>query len=352
VTKKVEFSASMSGEWPKFDSSKHHIFDLEDMRRSRPVQDASGMFEDFREKGWCFVKLPEKFPFAALAELTQQVEHFFSLDEKTKQLHSGPFGFGYSSLDHKEGIRVLTGLRRWEFEKHNLVPGDLIENFAKISTFLDELSLLLTLSLAKPFGIKPSSLAKLADIPVAYGRHFGMLDMALYYNKQKSANPPPPVGSSVNEVNCVPHYDPGLLSISFMSTNEGLQLLDPRTGEWISGPNNSVPDQRNIAVVWLGEAAVKVSNTPVKAGIHRVIYPQVAEHRLTMWYEMCTVTQAEPPEEEVLPEGNVSVASLLGAEVEVKPGETKFDILRKIERNLGVPPSKVRRIDDSFHYTL
>ena len=36
-------------------------------------------------------------------------------------------------------------------------------------------------------------------------------------------------------MNCVPHYDPGLLSISFLSTHEGLQLKDPTTGTWFAG---------------------------------------------------------------------------------------------------------------------
>ena len=36
-------------------------------------------------------------------------------------------------------------------------------------------------------------------------------------------------------MNCVPHYDPGLLSISFLSTHEGLQLKDPATDSWFAG---------------------------------------------------------------------------------------------------------------------
>jgi hypothetical protein len=36
-------------------------------------------------------------------------------------------------------------------------------------------------------------------------------------------------------VNCVPHFDPGLLSISFLSSAEGLQLQDPATGAWFAG---------------------------------------------------------------------------------------------------------------------
>lgn len=37
----------------------------------------------------------------------------------------------------------------------------------------------------------------------------------------------------------------------------------------------------------------KASLHPVKAGIHRVVYPTNGKPRLTMWYEMCTVKQVK-----------------------------------------------------------
>jgi hypothetical protein len=52
---------------------------------------------------------------------------------------------------------------------------------------------------------------------------FGMLDIVSYFNN-KSGFQPPHNGQTIEEVNCVPHYDPGLLSISILSTHEGLQL--------------------------------------------------------------------------------------------------------------------------------
>lgn len=77
----------------------------------------------------------------------------------------------------------------------------------------------------------------------------------------------------------MPHYDPGLLSLSFLSTHDGLQLRDPATGRWfagifiniylnnlnklfinaIIGPVNTRKGQENLGVIWLGEAAVNAS---------------------------------------------------------------------------------------------
>ncbi len=151
-------------------------------------------------------------------------------------------------------------------------------------------------------------------------------------------------------MNCVPHFDPGLLSISFYSDNEGLQLLDPRTDEWIHGPINTLPGQEHIAVIWLGEAAVKASKNPVKRGIHRVIYPANGKPRLTLWYEMCTVRQATEPEDIYVNGNNVTVPNLNkeAQSIQVNKGEKVVDILRKIERTRGIPSSKIWRLVDTF----
>lgn len=44
-------------------------------------------------------------------------------------------------------------------------------------------------------------------------------------------------------------------------------------------------------VIWLGEAAVKASKGEMKAGIHRVVYPQSSSPRISAWFELCTVDQ-------------------------------------------------------------
>jgi len=306
------------------------------------------MGQEFKDKGWCFVKLPPKFPYS---EIEKQLAPFFSKSEEYKAKHSGPYGFGYSEVPHKEGLRLLTGNRLFnDFLPNGFVPTECSDFIQQLSRVLDDLTMRLTLAISQPiFGRLGPSLAKNADIPVAYSGHFGMLDTALYHNQKTSQIPLVSIGTSVDDVNCVPHYDPGLISLSFFSNNEGLQLQDPKTGNWIAGPVNTIQGQEDIAVIWLGEAAVKASKLPLKAGIHRVVYPQVAKPRLTVWYEMCTVKQATEPDQSYVNPGSVNVPNLPGSlPVEVKEGEKVVDILRKIERTRGIPMSKVRRLDDSF----
>ena len=93
------------------------------------------------------------------------------------------------------------------------------------------------------FGQNHQDLAQRFDLPLLrnpnhYDR-FGMFDIVQYYN-QKSSNETNKTlierydanVMNVNHMNCVPHYDPGLLSLSILSTVEGLQLLDPTSNQW------------------------------------------------------------------------------------------------------------------------
>jgi len=250
---------------------------------------------------------------------------------------------------HTKRECVLTGVRLHnDFLKNNLVPLEWRKSVENLSSILDDMTMNITLALSKVlFEAKASVLARKADIPVGFGRHFGMLDFAYYYNT-KTVETTPEVGTSVDEVNCVPHYDPGLLSLSFLSNTEGLQLKDPTTDKWVDGPVTTNPGEHDIGVIWLGEAALKVSKN-LKAGIHRVVYPKVPAPRLTAWYEMCTIKQATEPEG-TYEASTLTVSNLPGSTpIKVKEGTKKIDILRKIERHKGVPMSKVMRLDDSFH---
>jgi len=340
----------VSDNFPTFDPSLYNIISIKDILENNPKA-VKQISQEFVDKGWCFARMPSEFP--STKNLSSIFGKFFSQGDSVKNKYAGPFGFGYSTVPHKEELRILTGYRLNNFKKNNLIPSDCIKNLEALSFALDDLSLQITDVLSEPlFGCNVSSLALNADLPVAYlhESHFGMLDTAFYFNRKPTELPLPPMGTSVSEVNCVPHYDPGLFSISFLSTNEGLQLQNPKTKEWIAGPINTINGQSDICVIWLGEAAVKASKKGLKAGIHRVVYPRVAAPRLTMWYEVCTVKQATEPDQTYL-NGDVTVPNMPGSKpIKVKNGETNLDILKKIERTRGVPMSKVDKFEDKFKY--
>lgn len=248
-------------------------------------------------------------------------------------------------MDHKEGIRFLS-----QHFPREVKDDKLRQTAHQVCNYLDAYSLRISLALAQRLGISASKLAVEADLPVAYGSHYGMFDIAKYFNKLAGQSPPAE-GTSVDDVNCVPHYDPGFLSISFFSDAEGLQMLDPETNQWYAAPLSTIDSQKEYGVLWLGQAGVKASEGKWKAGIHRVIYPATSGSRLTMWYEMCTVDQVNGPDDAAaVPEGEIQLPNIKGpgSMMLTMKGDTQTDVLRRIERKRGLPMSKVPRIQDSF----
>jgi len=172
-----------------------------------------------------------------------------------------------------------------------------------------------------------------------------MLDIAYYLNTMLEGP---------TDVNCAPHYDPGLISLSILSTSPGLELQDDN-GVWIKGP-----EKRDIGVVWLGEAAQRASSnhTPLKAAVHRVVYPTELNPRLTIWYEVCTSKQEVIPETTNYP--NTNSNSFNFKQLESPAREEKFiltnathdnapivvssksktEALQKIENLRGIPMTK------------
>ncbi len=131
------------------------------------------------------------------------------------------------------------------------------------------------------------------------------------------------------------------LSISILSTHEGLQLKNMMNNEWIYGPLDP-----NIGVIWLGEAASRITQNRLKPGIHRVTYPQEEKCRLTIWYEVCTIKQlrglSNMKTNDRLTGGAVTFQNIPGsAEMTVLPGETKLDFLKRVEKVFGLSIFKI-----------
>ncbi len=88
------------------------------LRAVHKLDDTRSYLDDLKEQGWCFVEFESSLDEWGHSErpvnITEPVDHlkqFFQQSSSEKQKCSAPFGFGYSSVDHKEGLRVLTGRR-------------------------------------------------------------------------------------------------------------------------------------------------------------------------------------------------------------------------------------------------
>ncbi|CAF1467501.1 unnamed protein product [Adineta ricciae] len=214
-------------------SNTRPIVDLNKILKSNDSTEIQRMQQQFESNGWCFVTLPtELIPTSAL---THELQQFFQGCEYKKRYSQRTPIYGYSQVNHKEGLKLLTGRYYENFVNKGLVPKNLMHPLNYFSQAFDAVTKRLVEVLDEHFVFqsKPSlaSLFKKADLPLK-DEHFGMLDIVSYFNN-KNGFEPPENGQSTDEVNCVPHYDPGLFSISVLSTHEGLQLKDMTTNQWI-----------------------------------------------------------------------------------------------------------------------
>jgi len=134
----------------------------------------------------------------------------------------------------------------------------------------------------------PDSLGRELDIPLLKPNdtQWSMLDVAYYFNNsQKFAE-----SSLIVDENCAPHYDPGLLSLSILSTHIGLELFDPISQKWYSHTG----EEKQIGIIWCGKAAQDASNGLLRPAVHKVIR-QLDKPRMAIWYEICTANQVPGP---------------------------------------------------------
>ena len=245
-----------------------------------------------KKRGYVFVRLPPKL-VEQIDEATNIMEQFFSNSEQYKKRFFKEPIFGYFGVNHKESFRVLTGSRINE----QTYP----MNFNKVKELIDYVDKLMystAIKLAPTLFPNLSENAKRLDIPFFNGKDWwGMFDTARYFNDGRN-------------VNCAEHFDPGLLSFSFRSTEEGLQLKDEH-GKWIK-----VPADKTLAVLWTGKAATDI-NPEIKPGVHRVMCNTFRKQRLSMWHEICTAAQEH---KELI--------------------KKKDDVAFKFESKTGIPMSK------------
>ncbi|HSW76971.1 MAG TPA: hypothetical protein VLG50_07985 [Candidatus Saccharimonadales bacterium] len=231
-----------------------HLVDI--LSNNKEVVDE--VIKRLRCDGYVFVQLPPVF-IKQVDECKKQLQSFLNLPIQKKSMYHVEPIFGYSSFDHKEVFRFMTGTRINE-----VIWPPSFDAIQQLAFLLDSMV--------------PTIVSTLFDNVVIDNNHipfkkWAMLD-TVYYNNTTTRP---------NNLNVVEHYDAGLLAFSFLSTEHGLQFKN-QSGEWIDSPRDC-----SIGVIWVGDAIRQYKSDDHAVGIHRV-----ATHhkpRLAMWYEVCTYAQ-------------------------------------------------------------
>ena len=326
----------------------HPLVDLEKLFLDDRVE-ILRLQQELEAHGWCFLRLSQNARLFAtqLNHIREPLATFFSGNLAKKSPYLSSDAFGYTRVNHKEGIKLLTD-QQGNITSRNALPTNLNATLQHLSQLISDLT-----SRLKPiiFNLTGSNHRRSEQVEIS---ELSMLDIAHYFNQNRGPSLAPEVGFDTNEVNCVPHYDPGLFSLSILSTLDGLQLKDQRTNTWIDGPDNSQTDQSNIGAIWLGQAASTLTGNRLKAGIHRVIYPRMAHHaRLTIWQEVCTNSQLQQLSQHAAqtlllqPGVQVTLANQPGSKpIAVLPGgENQHDFMRRMEGERGISLSKLAPSD-------
>lgn len=300
---------------------------------------------EFETHGWCFIQLSHQHN--GLADKLKQVQitlsTFFNQDQAEKMQYRTTTTIGYSRVDHKEGVKVLVdkeGLNNF----HGRFNDDMEQALHDLAVLCNSFTHVIKSVIFKmPTLVQSSTRGAVLLSPL------GMLDIVHYFNERTGPAQLPEVGMDTNEVNCVPHFDPGLFSLSILSTCDGLQLNDRLENKWIDGPNNSLADQHSIGVLWLGEAASILTENRFKSGIHRVTYPTIPHTpRLTVWQEVCTMSQIAKTLEQsqsssVIPHNaTVQMTNQPNSAPFFIPsgGETVNHFMKRVENERGLSMSK------------
>jgi hypothetical protein len=123
---------------------------------------------EFESNGWCFVFLPTEL--IPESNLTNELLKFFESDNRKNKYSQSPAIYGYSKVNHKEGIKLLTGSYFGEFANKGLVPETLVQPLNYLCQVLDTLTkrLIKILDQHLVFQQQPSlsSLIERVDLPL------------------------------------------------------------------------------------------------------------------------------------------------------------------------------------------
>ena len=300
----------------------------------------------FSEKGWIIVDYPEDIKLQ-LKMFYDGFSNFLQKPLEEKQKYVQLTNFGYVSNDYKEAYRWLTADLLQLFAP----PLEFSENLTNFTIILDNFFLKFiqkagenlfhyfneNIPLITPYLQKHNILQTKGFYS---GYKFGMLDLVEYHSENLTRE------YIVDE-----HCDPGLISLSMLSNESGLELFDVAKNEWFKVPLNK-------GALWCGLEGSHsgYNHQGFKAGKHRVAKNKSGK-RLAMWYEVCSKNQVS--KDYILMKKDVKLGlDVYNIKVKSFPikvrdgekdtiimvdGEMRIDTVKSyLEQKLGLPISKVK----------
>jgi hypothetical protein len=183
------FSAQTNRKMSSSSNNSQIIINLNKILNLNDSSEIKRMETEFESNGWWFISLPtELIPNSTLIE---QLSSFFESGWGRRLYRMNRGIYGYSKLDHKEGIKLLTGTYFEQFANKGLVPLQLVKPMNYLIQVLDTVAkrLIEVLDQHCVFQTEPSlsTLIDRVDLPLEE-EQFGMLDIVSYFNHHQMEN--------------------------------------------------------------------------------------------------------------------------------------------------------------------
>ncbi len=129
------FSAQTNRKMSSSSNNSQIIIGLNKILNLNDSSEIKRMETEFESNGWCFISLPtELIPNSTLIE---QLSSFFESGWGRRLYRMNRGIYGYSKLDHKEGIKLLTRTYFEQFANKGLVPLQLVKPLNYLIQVLD-----------------------------------------------------------------------------------------------------------------------------------------------------------------------------------------------------------------------
>ena len=258
------------------------IVSLDAIANSADENEIERLRTNLTAQGWSLVHLPAALRPQLQAFCAVSKDFFENEQQDAKEKYQIPPSFGYAQNAQKQSLTYLTGGMVDDSSRAELIPD--FKNLQQVyCDFMHALDAVLRRVLdragEKIYGAGfegarseiPLLRASGLDSGSPNRKNFGMIDAVRYNNRDPH--------------NVLVHVDPGLLSLSYFSDAQGLEMLD-REGRWVQVPWNDL----EVGILWNGLKAQQITDGRMPGGKHRVRYHGQAP-RFTSWYEICDVQQ-------------------------------------------------------------
>jgi len=238
--------------------------------RKRNEQAVKGAISSLKEHSYIILELDDE-ELQIVSEAFGVCQTYFNGDDKCKKEYRVSSKVGYKKTKPKERYQFRRSGKNYLMPTN---PPNFKEAMFAVYYFFEEIALLCLEEICKsanvPFRELMDKYGDPSPMPMdAFST--SVFNVYHYFNTESSAD----------SCNCIPHVDPGLVTVLAKATTPGLELQHPITETWTIIENYI---QDNHIILLPGETLQRLTDNQFKGNLHRV--GKASRDRINLTYEM------------------------------------------------------------------